>query len=125
MTEKVAENIIDVSSGSLSDLLDKAGLVILDFWNDRCGPCKAFSQTVEVVAKKYPAVIFGKINTDAEPELASEFAVRSVPHIVFLRENVMLYSDAGTLSATVLCQMIDDAMAVDISEIKKKASDEE
>ncbi|NNM59685.1 MAG: thioredoxin family protein [Legionellales bacterium] len=121
----MTKNIIEVNSVNLPGLLDETGLLILDFWNERCAPCKAFSQSIEVVAQKYPGVTFGKINTDAEPDLAAKFGVRAVPHIVFLRENVMLYSDAGLLSAIVLSQMIDDAMAVDISKIKEHTSDAE
>ena len=72
-------------------------MVVVDFWAPWCAPCRFFSPVFEATADKFPGVVFGKVNTEEQPDLAGMFGIRSIPTLMILREKVILYSEAGAL----------------------------
>lgn len=100
-------------------------IVLLDFWAQWCGPCKSFATIYEETAKKNPNIIFGKINVDEERELASDFHIHSIPTTMILRQSVVVFSQSGTLSASALQGIIDQAKALDMTEVHKKAAEQQ
>lgn len=120
----MASNIINLTKADFDHTISQHSLILLDFWGQQCGPCHSFSKVLEEVAPDYPQILFAKINTDTEHELASEFAIRSIPFLMLMRENVVLYADSGALPASVLRELLDKAQQLDMEEVKKQIAEQ-
>lgn len=92
-------------------------MVIVDFWAPWCAPCRAFGPTFEASSEKHADVVFAKVNTEDQPELAGAFNVRSIPTLMFFREKVILYSEAGALPPPGLEQVIAEAKATNMADV--------
>ncbi len=99
------------------------GVALVDFWADWCGPCHRFSPVFEGVAEKHgdDGVTFGKIDIDAEPELARRFGVQSIPTLMVVRDGVILYQQPGGIPAAYIESLIEQAQQLDIDEVRKTA----
>lgn len=110
--------VVAVTSTQFEAFIAENKLVIIDFWASWCVPCKQFALTYERVAKKYPTIIFAKINMEEEGELAELFNIRSIPHLMVFKEGIAIYSEAGSMPESTLQELVDQAISVDVSEIK-------
>ena len=106
-----------LTKDNFEDVITKNDLVIVDFWAPWCGPCKGFAPVFEAASEKYRDVVFAKVNTDEEQELAGHFAIRSIPTIMVFREQVVLFSQAGALTANGLESVITQAQALDMKQV--------
>jgi thioredoxin 1 len=109
---------VDLTAENFDEVVAKNDITVMDFWAEWCGPCKSFSPIFEQVAEANPDVTFAKIDIDGQQELAQAFAVRSIPQIVVMKHDVVVYSESGTLPVSSLQDLIDQARAVDVSDIK-------
>lgn len=98
-------------------LIENHSIVFIDFWAEWCAPCKQFAANYEHTAEQYPQIVFAKINIETEQDTAEYFEIRSIPHLMVFKEGVVIYSNSGSLSASVLNELAEQALQVDMSEI--------
>jgi len=108
-----------LTKDNFDQTVEENAMVVVDFWAAWCAPCRFFAPTFEQASDKYPGVVFGKVNTEEQPELASAFGIRSIPTLMILREKVILYSEAGALSQPQLHAIIDQAKALDMDQVRR------
>jgi thioredoxin 1 len=102
----------------------KQGIVMLDFWAGWCGPCRSFAPVFEAAAARHPDVVFGKIDTEAQPELAAAFNVMSIPTLAVIRDGVLLMAQPGMLPAAALDEIVGKAKALDMDEVRRSIAEE-
>jgi thioredoxin 1 len=116
---------IDLTQDNFEEVVTANDLVLVDFWAPWCGPCKGFAPVFEAAAEKYPDVVFAKVNTDEEQDLASHFAIRSIPTLMVFREKVILFSQGGALPAAGLESIVDQAKALDMKQVHEDLAAQE
>jgi len=94
--------------------------VIVDFWADWCGPCKMFAPTFEKASESHDDIVFGKVDTEDQPELAGYFNIRSIPTLMVFRENVVLYSQPGALPADAFEDLVGQVKAIDMEDVHRQ-----
>jgi thioredoxin 1 len=118
---------VELTKDNFESVVTGHDMVVVDFWAPWCAPCRAFAPTFEAASERHDDVVFAKVNTEAEQELAAAFNIRSIPTLMFFREKVILYAEAGALPPPLLEEVIAKAKAVDMadvhSEIAAQAAD--
>lgn len=116
---------VELTKDNFEDVVTRNDMVIVDFWAAWCGPCKAFAPTFDAASEKYPDVVFAKVDTEAQPELAGHFQIRSIPNLMLFREQVIVFSQPGAMPAAGLDSLIEQARALDMEEIRREMTEEE
>ena len=99
-------------------------IVLVDFWASWCGPCRAFAPTFEAASEKHPDIVFAKVDTEAEQEIAAAFNIRSIPTLMLFREKVILFAEAGALPPPALEQVITQARSIDMDAVRKEIAEQ-
>lgn len=108
---------IELTADNFEPVVSGNDIVIVDFWAAWCGPCKSFAPTFEAASEAHPDIVFGKLNTEEEQELAGHFGIRSIPTLMVFREKVILFSQAGALPAAALEGLIEQVRQVDMATV--------
>jgi thioredoxin 1 len=101
------------------------GIVLVDWWADWCGPCKMFAPTFEASSEKHPDVVFGKIDTEDQPELSGEAGIQSIPTLMAFRDGILLYSQPGALPPAALEEIIEKVKELDMDAVRAEVEKEE
>jgi thioredoxin len=116
---------VEITSNNFKEVVERDGIVLIDWWAPWCGPCRAFGPTYEKVAQKNPDLTFGKVNTEAQQELAGAFRIQSIPTLMILRDKVLLFSQPGALPESALEDLIRQVRALDMEKVRAEIAAQE
>jgi thioredoxin 1 len=116
---------VEIDRNNFEATVTRPGIVMLDWWAAWCGPCRAFAPVFEKASTQHPDITFGKIDTDAQPELSGMFQIRSIPTLMIFRDGILLFEQAGALPAAALEELIGKVQDLDMDDVRKKIAEQE
>lgn len=114
--------VLEMTKENIKSTIENNNLVLIDFWAAWCGPCRRFAPVFEAVAAKHPDVVFAKVDTEAEQELAASFEVQSIPTLAVIKEGDIIFMQAGALPEEVLEEVVVKAKEVDMEQVRRENS---
>lgn len=116
---------LDLTAENFQATINNNANVIIDFWAPWCAPCRGFAPTFEAASEKRADIVFAKVNTEEQQEIAGAFSIRSIPTLMVFRDQIIIYSEAGSLPAKAFDQLIDQAMALDMDSVRADIAGQE
>jgi thioredoxin len=110
--------ILELTSDKFAKSIDNHPFAIIDFWAPWCAPCRAFSPVFAAAAARHPDALFAKVNTEDQQEIAAQFGIRSIPTLMIFRDNIIVFSEAGALSAVALEHVLAAAKSLDMEAVR-------
>jgi thioredoxin 1 len=115
----------NLTADDFRETIDENDIVLVDFWADWCGPCKMFAPIYEEAAEAFDDVVFGKVDTEEQQELAAAFQIRSIPTLMAFRDNVLVFNQAGVLPKESLVDLIEQIKALDMDDVHRQIAEQE
>src|SRR5258706_870525 len=117
--------VVELTKETFESTITSNATVIIDYWAPWCGPCRGFAPIYERVAEQHPDVVFAKVNTDEEQEIAAHFQIRSIPTLMVFRDQIVVFAQPGALPQAAFEQVIEKTKALDMEEVRKNIADKD
>jgi thioredoxin len=115
----------EITRDNFEATIEGNDVVVLDCWASWCGPCRSFAPVYEAAAGRHPGIVWGKLDTEAQVELAGAFQIRSIPTVMVFRQGILLFRQAGALPASALDELAEKVQALDMDEIRREIAEHE
>jgi len=116
---------LELTTENFNETIESNDIVIVDFWAPWCGPCKSFAPTFEAASESHPDVVFAKVNTEDETELAQGCGIRSIPTLMLFRQKILLFNEAGALAPAQLEDMVAKVKELDMDQVRASMAEAE
>lgn len=116
---------IKLTNENFQETIDNNDVVLIDFWASWCGPCQSFGPVFESASEKNPEMVFAKVNTEEQMELAAHFQVRSIPMLAIFKEQILVFAQPGALPGTALDQLIEQVKQLDMEKVRADIAEQQ
>mgnify|MGYP001553638348 CR=1 FL=1 len=117
--------VVELTDDTFEKAVTDNGFVIVDFWAPWCGPCKSFAPTYEKVSEDHQDIVFAKVNTEEQQQVAAHFQIRSIPTLMIFRDQIIIFSQAGALPEGAFRELLQKASELDMDEVRKQIEQEQ
>jgi len=116
---------VELTKENFDRTVTENDFVLIDFWASWCGPCRSFAPVYEKAAQDNPDLVFGKVDTEAQPELAAAFGIQSIPTLMIVRDRMAVFAQPGALPEAALADVIAQARNLDMDEVRKAVAEQQ
>lgn len=116
---------VNLTADTFGETVQGNDTVFIDFWAAWCGPCRSFAPTFEAASDEHPEIVFGKVDTEDQQQLAAQFGIQSIPTLMAIRDGIVLFSQPGALGKPQLDQVIEAVKAADMDDIRRQIAEQQ